>query len=165
MKAFLFLFLAILFITGSRTLYKFSADSENFKIILFILGISLGFVHALFYTKAVTTLELSTANVVFVAGSLILVELVAIILFHENLNTQKAVGLILVLVGLVLTLVDLKSLNMHIIFILSTLFVLASIIAPAVKFVCTDHQSQSFDFPTPNHYPEKNDTNDDKDFR
>ena len=165
MKSFLFLFLAILFITASRTLYKLSADSENFKTFFFILGISLGFVHAVFYTKAVATLELSTANVVFVAGSLILVELVAIILFHENLNTQKAVGLILVLVGLVLTLVDLKSLNMYILIILSTLFGLASIIAPAVKFICTDYQSQSFDFPTANHYPEKNDTNDDKDFR
>lgn len=160
MKPYLFLFLAVIFITASRTFYKLAADNESLKILLFVIGISLGFFHALFYTKSVALIELSVANVVFIGGSLICVEIVAVVLFREHLNLQKSIGLVLVLAGLVVTSFDLKTVVMRIVLILSSLFVVASMLIPLVKFVTGGRNSISVDFPIPHHYPIEDDETD-----
>jgi multidrug transporter EmrE-like cation transporter len=99
----LFLILAMLFNSFASTLFKLSADQKNqYSVLFMVIGLLLGGINAVFYTKSLNRIPLSIAYPVFSAGSIILITLVSMFFFREKLNIKQMLGMVTIMAGIVL---------------------------------------------------------------
>ena len=101
----LFLALSILFNTVANGFFKGAAlvsGASTRKYLLLGIGLALGLVNTLCYLKAIETLRLGTAYAVFAAASTVLIALVSAWYFNETISLQKAAGLGVICLGLLL---------------------------------------------------------------
>jgi multidrug transporter EmrE-like cation transporter len=90
---------------GSYVFYKYSSNNSGKRVISSILllsGLMIGALNAFFYTKSLKGIKLSIAYPVFSAASIFLVSLISVVLFKEIISTRKAIGIGVILVGVVL---------------------------------------------------------------
>ena len=98
-----FLFLAIIFNTFASTFFKYSSLMKNkmlLSITFLLLGLLLGAINAIFYTKSLKYINLNVAYPVFSAGSIILIIIVSLFLFHEVLSFWKIIGILIICIGI-----------------------------------------------------------------
>ena len=67
---------------------------------IFVLGVLLYGISALFWFRAISIADLTTAYPILVGLSFLLVGLGAVIFFHESVSLIKLVGMITILVGI-----------------------------------------------------------------
>jgi multidrug transporter EmrE-like cation transporter len=67
-----------------------------------LAGLSLFALNVVFYVLALTRLNLSVAYPIMMAGGVIIIVAASILLLHEALTARQAVGLFLLIVGIVL---------------------------------------------------------------
>jgi multidrug transporter EmrE-like cation transporter len=67
-----------------------------------LAGLSLFALNVVFYVLALTRLNLSVAYPIMMAGGVVIIAAVSVLLLHEALTTRQAVGLVLLIVGIVL---------------------------------------------------------------
>jgi len=99
-----FLGIAVILNAGSSFFYKYSSlntEKRTLSIILLLLGLGLGAINAILYTKSLMGIKLNTAYPVFAAGSLVLVSMISLVVFHETFSIQKIVGICLLIGGVV----------------------------------------------------------------
>jgi len=100
-----FLIFAVLLNAGSNVFYKYSSLNSHQKLlslVLITLGLLLGGVNAVFYTRSLKGISLNIAYPIFSAGSIILVTLVSILIFRESVTALKIVGISIICLGVVL---------------------------------------------------------------
>jgi spermidine export protein MdtJ len=105
MRYFLFLFSAVIINAGSSLFYKFSSlnsQRRTLSLALLMAGLGLGSINAFLYTKSLEGIALNTAYPLFSAGSILLVSILALGLFHESLSVQKALGMGIIVIGVAL---------------------------------------------------------------
>jgi len=96
---------AVILNAGSSVFYKFSSlnsEKQILSIFLISLGLLIGAINAVLYTKSLKGISLNTAYPIFSAGSLILVTLISIFIFKEIITIQKIIGIIILIIGVVL---------------------------------------------------------------
>jgi small multidrug resistance pump len=96
---------AVVLNAGASIFYKYSSqNSENqiFSMVLLSLGLFIGAINAILYTKSLKGINLNTAYPIFSAGSLILVTIVSIFVFKEAISIQKIIGVFILTAGVVL---------------------------------------------------------------
>jgi multidrug transporter EmrE-like cation transporter len=101
----LFLGIAVLLNAGSSFFYKYSSlnsEKRTISIILLLVGLGLGAINAVFYTKSLKGIKLNTAYPIFSAGSLVLVSIISLVFFREMLSVQKIIGICLLIAGVVI---------------------------------------------------------------
>ncbi len=101
----LFLALSILFNTVANGYFKAASNVESFtsrKIVLYALGLAIGFLNTLCYLKALETIKLGIAYAVFAAASTVLIALLSLLYFQEAITLQKAIGLGVICIGLLI---------------------------------------------------------------
>lgn len=101
----LFLALSIVFNTVANGYFKAASDVPSLtsrKVVLYGLGLVIGLLNTLCYLKALESIKLGTAYAVFAATSTILIALVSLLYFQEAITVQKALGLGVICVGLLL---------------------------------------------------------------
>ena len=69
---------------------------------LFVIGVLLYGFAALVWFRVLSTEDLSSSYPLLISLTFVLVTLGAVVLFREHLNTQKLVGLAVILTGVVL---------------------------------------------------------------
>jgi small multidrug resistance pump len=67
-----------------------------------LAGLSLFALNVVFYVLALTRLNLSVAYPIMMAGGVVIVVAVSVLLLHEALTIRHAIGLFLLIVGIVL---------------------------------------------------------------
>jgi multidrug transporter EmrE-like cation transporter len=72
------------------------------SLVLITLGLLLGGVNAVFYTRSLKGISLNIAYPIFSAGSIILVTLISILVFRESITVLKMVGISVITVGVIL---------------------------------------------------------------
>lgn len=100
-----FLMFAVLLNAGSNVFYKYSSLNSQQKmlsLVLITLGLLLGGVNAVFYTRSLKGISLNIAYPIFSAGSIILVTLISILVFRESITVLKIVGISVITVGVIL---------------------------------------------------------------
>jgi multidrug transporter EmrE-like cation transporter len=104
MLYFLLLFGAVVFNTGSGVLYKTSSlsSNRNMAVALLSLGLLLGAVNAVLYTKSLKGLRLNVAYPIFSTASIVLLSVLSVPFFGENMTNRNALGILVVCVGIFL---------------------------------------------------------------
>jgi spermidine export protein MdtJ len=98
----LFLVSAIFINVASSVFYKYSSlNSQNRSLSLALLmtGLGLGAINAVLYTKSLKGISLNTAYPAFSAGSMVLVTVLSLFVFHEGFSAQKAIGIAMLIAG------------------------------------------------------------------
>ena len=67
-----------------------------------LAGLGLFALNVVFYVLALTRLNLSLAYPIMTTGGVVIIVAVSVLLLHEALSTRQAVGLFLLIVGIVL---------------------------------------------------------------
>lgn len=100
---FLYLILSIAFNISSYTLYKGIAHKQHTIVwyFLFALGLSLGAINVLFFTKALKGIQLNVAYPVFSGSCIFLMAFISAIAFGEKLSYMNMFGTILIVIGIV----------------------------------------------------------------
>lgn len=91
--------------TVSNVLFKVGGGIEHLTLRKGLLiggGFFVGFIGTLGYVTSLEKLDLATAFPIFSAATIVLVSIMSFFLFHESISMQKAVGLVVLCVGLVL---------------------------------------------------------------
>jgi multidrug resistance protein EbrA len=104
MQYILFLGIAVLLNAGSSFFYKYSSinsEKRMISIILLLIGLGLGAINAILYTKSLKGIKLNTAYPIFSAGSLVFVSIISLVFFHEMFSIQKIIGICLLIGGVV----------------------------------------------------------------
>ncbi len=99
------LIFAVLLNGGSNVFYKYSSvHSEQRMLSLALIGVGLllGALNAVFYTRSLKGISLNIAYPIFSAGSIILVTLVSILIFKESMTLLKTVGIGVITLGVIL---------------------------------------------------------------
>jgi multidrug transporter EmrE-like cation transporter len=99
-----FLIFAVLLNAGSNVFYKYSSLNSQEKmlsLVLIGLGLLLGAVNAVFYTRSLKGISLNIAYPIFSAGSIILVTLISIFVFKESITVLKIVGISVITLGVI----------------------------------------------------------------
>ncbi len=100
-----FLTLSIVFNTVANGYFKAASNVPSFtsrKIVLYSLGLVIGLLNTLCYLKSLETIKLGTAYAVFAAASTVLIALMSLLYFQEAITVQKAIGLGVICIGLLL---------------------------------------------------------------
>lgn len=114
---YVFLILAFVINATASILLKLDASSKHESIgalgwqgllsyKFFFLGILAFAVNVIFYWLSLKVIPLSVAYPVMVAGSFIIVNLFAAILFHENISFVQLIGYLFILIGALIVLLD-----------------------------------------------------------
>ena len=99
----LFLLLSILFNSVANGLFKVAAEIQDFsprKVAFLALGLLIGLANTLCYLKALEKIDLGTAFPLFAAASIIVISLISLFYFHEQLSVQKWIGMAVICAGL-----------------------------------------------------------------
>jgi multidrug transporter EmrE-like cation transporter len=83
--------------------FKYSSLEVNRKslsIIFFVSGLIFGGINTIFFTQSLKKIDLNIAYPVFSAGSIILISILTLFLFHESLTIQKAAGIVVICIGI-----------------------------------------------------------------
>ena len=95
----LYLFLAIVFETLGTTFLKMS---EGFSILIPSIGVVFGYILCfIFLSFALKTIDMSVAYAIWCAFGILLVSIVGIWFFGENVNILKIASIILIITGTV----------------------------------------------------------------
>jgi multidrug transporter EmrE-like cation transporter len=99
-----YLFLSVAFNVASYLLYKSISNKENsiFWVILFALGLILGGINVLFFTKALKEITLSIAYPVFSGACIFLMVILSHLIFGEKISVMNMVGALVIVVGIAL---------------------------------------------------------------
>ena len=95
----LYLFLAIVFETVSTTLLKLS---NGFSVILPSIGTVVGYILCFYFLSlAFKTIDISIAYAVWGAVGIVLITLIGIFFFHENVSFLKILFIALIIISTV----------------------------------------------------------------
>lgn len=95
----LYLFLAIVFETVSTTLLKLS---NGFSVILPSVGMVVGYIMCFYFLSlAFKTIDISIAYAVWGAVGIVLITLIGIFFFHENVSFLKILFIALIIISTV----------------------------------------------------------------
>lgn len=95
----LYLFLAIVFETASTTLLKLS---NGFSVILPSVGTVVGYILCFYFLSlAFKTIDISIAYAVWGAVGIVLITLIGIFFFHENVSFLKILFIALIIISTV----------------------------------------------------------------
>ena len=95
----LYLLLAIILELFGTTMMKLSNGLTN---IMPTIGMFTGYVLCfVFLSLALKTIEMSVAYAIWSAVGIILIAIIGIFFFHENINIAKIVGIFLIIIGVV----------------------------------------------------------------
>ena len=100
-----YLFLSVAFNVASYLLYKSIADKQSGGIIwisLFALGLVLGGINVLFFTKALKDIPLSIAYPVFSGACIFLMVLMSSTIFGERISASNVFGAAVIVAGIAL---------------------------------------------------------------
>ncbi len=99
-----YLFLSVAFNVASYLLYKSIANrpSDFFWLVIFALGLILGGINILFFTKALKDINLSIAYPVFSGGCIFFMVLLSHLIFGEKMSTMNMAGALVIVVGIAL---------------------------------------------------------------
>ena len=102
----LLLTLAVIFNVCANSLFKLAGGIPELtlrKVAFLGLGLLVGLANTLCFIKALEKIDLGVAYPVFSAASIILIGIIAPALFGESMSFQRAAGLAVVCLGLLLT--------------------------------------------------------------
>ena len=95
----LYLFLAIVFETASTTLLKLS---NGFSVLLPSVGTVVGYILCFYFLSlAFKTIDISIAYAVWGAVGIVLITLIGIFFFHENVSFLKILFIALIIISTV----------------------------------------------------------------
>ena len=97
--------LAVVFNSIANALFKYASGISDFgtqKIALLGIGLAIGLANTLCYIKALDEIDLGVAYPVFSAASIILIAALSGFFFREAISLQKAAGLAVICVGILL---------------------------------------------------------------
>lgn len=98
--------LAVVFNVCANSLFKLAGGIPDLTLRkggILGLGLLVGLANTLCFIKALEKIDLGVAYPVFSAASIILIALVAPFLFSESMSLQRAAGLAVICLGLLLT--------------------------------------------------------------
>ena len=94
-----YLFLAIVFETASTTLLKLS---NGFSVLLPSIGTVIGYILCFYFLSlAFKTIDISIAYAVWGAVGIVLITLIGIFFFHENISFLKILFIALIIISTV----------------------------------------------------------------
>lgn len=99
----LFLALSILFNGVANGMFKVAAEIQDYsarKVTFLGLGLLIGLANTLCYLKALEKIDLGMAFPLFAGGSILVISLISLLYFHEQLSVQKWIGMAVICVGL-----------------------------------------------------------------
>jgi multidrug transporter EmrE-like cation transporter len=100
-----YLGLAIVCNVVANVLFKYASGLPEWTLQkggLFALGLAIGLANTLCYIKALEEYALGVAYPLFMAGSVILIAVLSVLIFREQLSMQRVAGLCALGVGLAL---------------------------------------------------------------
>ena len=100
----IYLFLSVAFNVASYLLYKSISNKESNAIwfMIFALGLILGGINVLFFTKALRDIQLSIAYPVFSGGCIFFMMVLSHAIFGEKITVINMVGALVIAVGIAL---------------------------------------------------------------
>jgi len=101
---YLYLLLSIGFNVASYTLYKGISNRQSNVIwyLLLLLGLTLGGINVLFFTKALKGIQLNVAYPVFSGACILFIALISSYLFGETISATNIAGAVVVVIGITL---------------------------------------------------------------
>jgi multidrug transporter EmrE-like cation transporter len=99
----LFLALSILFNGVANGMFKVAAEIQDYsarKVTFLGVGLLIGLANTLCYLKALEKIDLGMAFPLFAGGSILVISLISLLYFHEQLSVQKWIGMAVICVGL-----------------------------------------------------------------
>jgi len=100
-----FLILAALLNAGSNVFYKYSSLSGQQKMLSLALlgvGLLLGAVNVVLFTKSLKGISMNVAYPIYSAGTIVLVTIASILIFRENVTVLRIVGISVISLGVIL---------------------------------------------------------------
>jgi multidrug transporter EmrE-like cation transporter len=100
-----FLILAALLNAGSNVFYKYSSLSSQQKMLSLALlgvGLLLGAVNVVLFTKSLKGISMNVAYPIYSAGTIVLVTIASILIFGENVTVLRVVGISVISLGVIL---------------------------------------------------------------
>jgi multidrug transporter EmrE-like cation transporter len=105
LKSAIFLSVAVVFNVIVNLLFKQSSRVHKSSALIMLIGaVLLGAVNALCYSRSLSKIDLSVAYPIFAAASIILICIASSWIFMESVSIRQAVGMALIIVGMVLVL-------------------------------------------------------------
>jgi len=100
----IYLFLSVAFNVASYLLYKSISNKESniFWFVIFALGLALGGINVLFFTKALRDIKLSIAYPVFSGGCIFFMVLLSHAFFGEKISLINMAGALVIVAGIAL---------------------------------------------------------------
>ena len=101
----IYLALAILFNSTANSLFKVASGIPDLTLkkgSIFGVALFIGLVNTLCFIKALEKIDLAVSYSLFSAGSIILISLSSVMIFHESLPIQKIVGILVICAGMYL---------------------------------------------------------------
>lgn len=100
----IYLSLSVAFNVASYLLYKSISHKQSsiFWFVIFALGLILGGINVLFFTKALKDIKLSIAYPVFSGGCIFFIAIFSHALFGERLSMINIIGAFVIVVGIAL---------------------------------------------------------------
>ncbi len=100
----IYLFLSVAFNVASYLLYKSISNKESniLWFMIFALGLILGGINVLFFTKALKDINLSIAYPVFSGGCIFFMVILSHLIFGERISMINMVGALVIVVGIAL---------------------------------------------------------------
>ena len=100
----IYLFLSVAFNVASYLLYKTISNKQNniFWFIIFALGLILGGVNILFFTKALKDIRLSIAYPVFSGACIFSIVILSYLIFGEKISVINIIGAFVIVAGITL---------------------------------------------------------------
>jgi len=101
---FFYLFLSIGFNVASYTLYRGISNRPSSVIwyLLLLLGLTLGGINVLFFTKALKGIQLNVAYPVFSGACILSIALISSFIFGERISAANIAGAVVVVIGITL---------------------------------------------------------------
>ena len=101
---YVYLFLSIAFNVWSYVLYKSISNKEGNVLwfVIFTLGLILGGINILFFTKALKDIDLSIAYPVFSGTSIFLMVILSHFIFGERISVVNMAGAVVIIAGIAL---------------------------------------------------------------
>ena len=101
---YLYLLLSIGFNVASYALYKGLSNRQGSVLwfLLLLLGLTLGGINVLFFTKALKGIQLNVAYPVFSGACILLIALISSFIFGEKISAVNIAGAVVVVIGITL---------------------------------------------------------------
>jgi multidrug transporter EmrE-like cation transporter len=99
-----FLALAIVFNIGANVLFKVSALQQGSfaRIALLLVGLGLGTLNAISYTKSLASIKLSIAYPLFSSTCILVMTVLGALAFGDAFSLRQALGMAVLLAGILL---------------------------------------------------------------